>query len=274
MKMQLDEVCAVTKGGNMQLTSAATKLLGRELRMLVLLSKPCELRDIVPFLPGASEENVLVMAENLRARGYLSIGNSVHDDGSIDFGAGDIALREGADQFDATAAMVRKVKAELSRRGFYVSIARGAAKQVPPVDGEAYQVLVIEDDPYLAKMYVQLLSMISCRAIVAANRAEVESVLRRSTRVDLVVLDLNLPDVGGFDLLHRLSSHETLGSTPVMVASADTTKESIIRALQLGADGYITKPIGVESLIDSIRAILGLPAIDRSKAGGWSGVVS
>jgi DNA-binding response OmpR family regulator len=166
---------------------------------------------------------------------------------------------------------IDKAKAELARRGFYVSIARMAGSQPYPVNGDAYSVLVIEDDPYLARTYEQLLAMMNCRATLVGNRVEIESALKVGTNFDLILLDLNLPDIGGFNILHLLSSHETLGATPVIVVSSDTSKESIIRALTLGADGYVTKPITVDNLTDSIRSVVGLPAAQTRANDPWAG---
>ena len=273
MKIELDQVFSVTKRGNIQLLGASTRLGAIELRALVLLSKPMSLREIMPLIPESSEPGMLALAQALCKQGYIASSDRGTDDESIDFYSADMSLSPSLAEQQSATAQADKVKAELTRRGFYVSIARQAAQKVPPADGQSYFVLAIEDDPILARMYTQLLAMLHCRAGTASNRREVEEAVENGPKPDLIVLDLNLPDVGGFNLLHWLSAHPRLGSTPVIVASAETSKESIIRALALGADGYITKPIAVDSFTDSIRAVLGLPPIDRSKEGAWSGLV-
>ena len=268
----MDAVLSVTKLGNMQLSGAATRLNATELRMLVLLSRPMSLAEAMPHLPVSGEQELLVMARALFERKYIALCERVEDD-AIDFYSADMALIPGIGEQQAASAQVDNVKAELARRGFYVSIARQAAQHVPPGDGQAYLVLIIEDDPALANMYAKLLSLMQCRVEIAGNRSEIEQAVNHGSKPDLIVLDLNLPDIGGLNVLHWLSSHSRLGSTPVIVASAETSKESILRAIALGADGYITKPIAVDSFTDSIRSVLGLPQIDRRGEGVWSGVV-
>ena len=164
---------------------------------------------------------------------------------------------------NADSTDLHTARADLFQRGYYVTIARRASTQVAPRVEGSYTILLIEDDPSLLKLFQAYLGMQGFGTRTAANRAEIERELAVPTPPDLILLDLNLPDIGGFDILHRLSEHANMGSTPVVVASADTTKESIVRALALGADGYVTKPVELDSLTDAVRAVLGFPPIER-----------
>lgn len=258
--LNLDEVYCTTKAGVMELSKASTKLLSDELQLLVLLSRPLRLRDVVPLFPRLTGQKVQDAAKAL-LRDRL-IGPSVlpPDDGSLDFSPGIDAMG------NASLSMgleVQKARADLFQRGYYVTIARRAATQVAPRVEGSYNILLIEDDPSLLKLFQSYLRMQGFGTRTAANRAEIEAALAVAPPPDLVLLDLNLPDIGGFDVLHQLSAHAELGSTPVVVASADTTKESIVRALALGADGYVTKPVELDSLTDAVRAVLGFPPIER-----------
>jgi len=224
-------------------------------------------------IPGWTEEAVLETADRLRNLGFIDASQPEGGDGSIDFFSPDMTMIFGNTGDMMADKEIENVRAELRKGGFFVSIARRAARQIPPANGDRYLILVIEDDPQLANMYDKLISMMGCRAVLAGNHAAIEAALKMQERPDLILLDLNLPDVGGLSILHWLSTHSRMGATPVIVASADTTKESIVRSLALGADGYITKPISVDSLTDSIRTALGLPPVDRSKENEWTNVV-
>ena len=77
--------------------------------------------------------------------------------------------------------------------------------------------------------------------------------LRRNA-VELLVLDLGLPDVDGFEVIRRL--RETGSAVPIIVLSSRGDEAGKVTALDLGADDYLTKPFGVEELLARIRAAL------------------
>jgi CheY-like chemotaxis protein len=93
---------------------------------------------------------------------------------------------------------------------------------------------------------------------VAANRDEVVAGLRQPHLPDVVILDVMLPDVNGFDILQKLKAHPALKAVPVIMLTADAARESVMRGLAGGADGYITKPFEREKLLGGVRAVLGL----------------
>src|SRR5438132_10057067 len=70
---------------------------------------------------------------------------------------------------------------------------------------------------------------------------------------DLVVLDLNLPDGDGFEVVRRIREHS---GTPIIVLSARGGETDKVNALDLGADDYMTKPFGIDELLARIRAAL------------------
>jgi DNA-binding response OmpR family regulator len=92
----------------------------------------------------------------------------------------------------------------------------------------------------------------------AANRAEVVAELRKVPSPDLIILDVGLPDISGFDVLERVRGHPMLKQIPIIMVTGKATREDVMRALAAGANGYITKPFEFDSLMSSIRAVLGL----------------
>ena len=84
-----------------------------------------------------------------------------------------------------------------------------------------------------------------------SGRAAVESVER--DKPDLIVLDLGLPDIDGIEVCRMVREHST---TPIVVLSARGAEGDKVRALDTGADDYVTKPFGAEELIARIRAAL------------------
>jgi DNA-binding response OmpR family regulator len=83
---------------------------------------------------------------------------------------------------------------------------------------------------------------------------------------DIVVLDGILPKVDGFEVCRQIRQR---GSTPIIILSARTAEDDRIRALQLGADDYITKPFGTRELCARMKALLrrSRPAVDHELAG-------
>ena len=83
--------------------------------------------------------------------------------------------------------------------------------------------------------------------------------LLQSQVFHLVLLDLLMPEVDGFQVLERMQSDQQLARIPVIMVSAVEEKEAVERCLKIGAVDYITKPVGAETLSDRVRRALHLP---------------
>jgi two-component system KDP operon response regulator KdpE len=115
-----------------------------------------------------------------------------------------------------------------------------------------FLVLVVEDDRDISAVLRTLLEAEQYRVVVAetGERAVIET---GSHRPDLVLLDLGLPDRDGQDVIREI---RTFSSVPIVVLSARTMETERVRALDAGADDYVTKPFGPEELLARIRAAL------------------
>ena len=76
--------------------------------------------------------------------------------------------------------------------------------------------------------------------------------IARSRKPDLILLDLHLPDLPGWEVLARLKASELTRDIPVVVISADATPKQVKRLMALGAEDYLTKPIDVPKLIGTL----------------------
>jgi two-component system copper resistance phosphate regulon response regulator CusR len=113
-------------------------------------------------------------------------------------------------------------------------------------------VLVVEDEPKMASVLGQGLIEEGYHAVVAADGYEALA-LARSGQFDLIVLDVMLPGLDGFQIAHRLRSEKNL--TPILMLTARDADEDIVRGLNFGADDYLTKPFSFNVFLARVRAV-------------------
>lgn len=113
-------------------------------------------------------------------------------------------------------------------------------------------VLVVDDDLSILELVRYNLVKAGFRVLTAAAGREALTILQ-TTDVDLVVLDLMLPDSSGFDICRRLRQRS---KAPVMILTARYNESDRVRALEAGADDYLTKPFSTRELLARVRAHL------------------
>lgn len=117
----------------------------------------------------------------------------------------------------------------------------------------AVKILIVDDEPPIRKLLRVGLGT-QGYAISEAPSGKVATALVREEKPDLILLDLGLPDVAGHDLL--ATWREEGVQIPVLILSSRTDEAGIVRALELGADDYVTKPFGMNELAARIRTAL------------------
>jgi two-component system, OmpR family, KDP operon response regulator KdpE len=115
------------------------------------------------------------------------------------------------------------------------------------------RILVVDDEPPIRRFLRTSLASQGYRIDEAEDGQAALDFLRRNV-VDVIVLDLGLPGIDGFEVIARL--RESGVATPVIVLSSRADERGKVRALDLGADDYVTKPFGVDELLARIRAAL------------------
>lgn len=114
------------------------------------------------------------------------------------------------------------------------------------------EILVVEDEKIIGNFLSAILKSDGYRPLVATSGQEALSMVL-SRRPELLLLDLGLPDIDGLDVLHELRQWSDL---PVIVVSARQNEEEKVKALDAGANDYITKPFGNAELLARIRTAL------------------
>ncbi|MBV9824695.1 MAG: response regulator transcription factor [Alphaproteobacteria bacterium] len=115
------------------------------------------------------------------------------------------------------------------------------------------RVLVIEDDPAIRRFLRTSLTAQGYLVTDAEDGTAGLGQLRRSA-VDILVLDLGLPDINGLDIIERVRGQGS--AIPIVVLSSRSDEAGKVKALDLGADDYITKPFGIDELLARLRAAL------------------
>ena len=122
-----------------------------------------------------------------------------------------------------------------------------------------HQILIVEDDPALSQGIRLALGQEGRQFVQAGTIGQAERELAERT-FDLLILDLNLPDGNGLDLLSRLRDRSAL---PVLILTANDLEMDQVTGLELGADDYVTKPFSLAVLLAKTEAL-----IRRSRGGG------
>jgi len=255
------DVFALTDLGTAQIHGGPTDFPADVLEIMVLLDAKATVGDIEQKAAHIPSKRVRDLLRTLVSAGLVRAATVAETDG-LDFDKYfGTTRRNPALSLGTQASADREAKRgtpRLARAGFYVSIARRAVKAKSPSAGGRWSALLVEDDPDVSALVSRSLTSEGFDVKVAASREQIVAQLRKTPLPDVAILDVNLPDANGFDILQRMKTHSVLKAIPVVMLTADTKRESVVRGLAAGADGYITKPFETAALLDGVRAVLGI----------------
>ena len=117
-----------------------------------------------------------------------------------------------------------------------------------PTAEAACTLLYIEDNPSNLHLVERVLTACPAVRLLGARGGAEGVALARRQRPDLILLDLHLPDLPGWEVLARLRASKTTRRIPVVAVSADATPETVERAMRAGAQSYLTLPLNVDDL--------------------------
>ena len=147
---------------------------------------------------------------------------------------------------------------QLQKVGFYLSMNRRTRERRTPSHGDRYAILVVEDDADLAQLVIDIFMTAGFEVHWASHRDEINREMNRRPAVDLVLLDILLPDAHGLQILKRIRSHPKLAKLPVIMMTGKSTAQDVAAGLTAGADGYVTKPFRMSGLVKAVQQVLGL----------------
>jgi CheY-like chemotaxis protein len=257
------DVYGLTSRGEAEIRGSKTNLPALALELLVRTDGRTPVHELQSSMSGVPSQRVAETLARLLRDDLIQYSQAQNDGLCLDDinGIARTAVRAHpagrSTQREATAGVN-----SLKQDGFYVRIARRPdARPTLPQD-RAPTLLVIEDEPHLAKFLSHFMRFEGFDVRVASDRNEIVQQLRTPPCPDLVLLDVMLPDVNGFDVLTRIRQHAVLSDIPVLMLTSIATRESVIKGLVCGADGYVTRPFQVNVLVQAIQTIFGL-AHDR-----------
>lgn len=132
----------------------------------------------------------------------------------------------------------------------------------PGTDVDNLLVLAVDDVPLNILLIKKMLSQYTFQIKTAnSGQAALDAVAER--KPDLMLLDLMMPGIDGFEVIQRLRANEETKDIPIIILSALNSEQDIARGFQLGANDYINKPIIMEKLVSSVTTQINLQEAKR-----------
>ncbi len=261
-----DDVFAITDKGNAELKASGTELTVADLQVLVLVDGFSPVAAIAERVPHTSPDAVHAAVLKLAlAKLIVNTVEPVSDVNASGFStitvpAGFFSSLKGDSNPEAEGGF-----AILKQKGYFVRIARRPSDVPKHPEGWRPTVLVVDDDIDLQKLIRTYFVLEGFNVRGALKRDDIMIALRLQPPPDLMLLDVQLPDADGFDILTRMRQHPVLKHLPVIMLTAEATREAVLRGLEGGADGYVTKPFEADLLVNAVKSVLGIGAAEKPK---------
>ncbi len=254
-------VLTLTKRGEQALLEPGTTLSSAQLEALVLIGGSATVSTILKRAPRNMSADVLrASLSELIDNKYISANEGLSNS-MIDPGDFFILNKTGtaAPEMDEVAHARIDADAEFLRQnGYYVNLVRKAAVNPARAAGQKILVMLVEDDPDILKLLKMFFKLEGFETRTASNREETVAAFRIPPLPDLVLLDVRLPDINGFDILAKMRQHPAMKTLPVIMLTAEATREAVLKGLVGGADGFVTKPFQIDRLVKAVHTVLGL----------------
>ena len=120
------------------------------------------------------------------------------------------------------------------------------------------KILIVEDSELLHRMYNLIFlrhKSNGLQLISALNGREGLSKLQEHADTDLILLDINMPEMSGLEFLHQIKKEKSLQNIPVIIVSTEGSEEDTLRGLEAGATAYIKKPFQPSNIIKMVSRI-------------------
>lgn len=110
------------------------------------------------------------------------------------------------------------------------------------------QIWIVDDDEEMGRAISLMLKLLDCETRYFLNPRPAAQALLAGGRPDMMVLDINMPEVSGLDMLEFLRRRKEWKNLPIIMLSSEAADIMVDKALQMGADGYVMKPVTIDEL--------------------------
>jgi CheY-like chemotaxis protein len=107
---------------------------------------------------------------------------------------------------------------------------------------------IVDDDEEMSRAIGLMLKLLECEATAYFNVRSAARALASGRKPDLLILDLNMPEISGLDMIEFLRRRPDLRNIPIVMLSSEAADSVVDKALELGADSYVMKPVTIEEL--------------------------
>ena len=118
------------------------------------------------------------------------------------------------------------------------------------------KILLVDDSDLFLMLEETLLSQTGARCITARDGVEAVETAHRE-RPDLILMDLDMPNMNGLEAAEKILGDPSLASTPIIMVTGHSEEEAVERAMQLGCTNYVLKPIDVPELMTKVADVFG-----------------
>jgi PleD family two-component response regulator len=240
--------------------------LSSGLKGLLAMIDQSTITDLQGKLPQVPMDKLNAALDKLFVEGYIEIAASVPStpaaaEEELDFTRFisrpvKVPTIQQKRKAEATLAGIRTSK----KAGYHVNIINRPEKTIPAhAGGDKYTILVIDADDANSLVVTRALLLAKFETRAASKQDEIIIQLNKKPPADVIALDVgSSSDVIGLELLGRLRQHPTYKSVPIIVMADKVEHSQLVAALAYGANGYMSKPVKPEAVVDGVKAVLGL----------------
>jgi CheY-like chemotaxis protein len=253
-----------TAKGKEETDSKPGKLSGG-LKALLGMIDQSSVADLQGKLPQVPMDKLNAALDKLFVEGYIEIAASVPSAPAAVEEELDFTRFISRPVKEPTIQQKRKAEATLAgirtskKAGYHVNIVNRADKPIAPhAGGGTYTVLIIDADDANSLVVTRALLLAKFETRTASRQDEIVAQLNKQPAADAIAMDIAHSDVIGLELLGRLRQHPTYKLVPIIVMADKVEHSQLVAALAYGANGYMSKPVKPEAIVDSVKAVLGI----------------